>query len=518
MRLAVTIVLLMISLSCLIKAQEVGNAGDFLMSRGSDSGSIDDITPVVEDINADSIASYISVLEQFGTRFELHQNRQDVSDWIYNKFMEFGFTDVSVDSFDAFVSYPYNPPAIDTTLKQYNVLCTIPGYGAPDELFILCAHYDSYNSSSDPFLSAPGADDNASGVAALLEIARVLKLNNKQPKRTIIFAALAGEELMLTSHSGSKHYAQQLSDQQADVQLVINHDMIGFTYYPLDQSTVNINRNAKSHHFAQLSIFAVEEYTTINAAHTDYCGADLGPFHNAGYYGVYFEESNFNPNYHSNLDLLNNMDIPFCTEVIKGSCALTIWSSSMPHQVAGINVSAAEDINGTLHFSWNANTDFDLDGYVVYVSTDNGATFDEYTTTDTSYVVNGITNFNIIKYAVAARSTDGYESFAQTFTFTPSDVNDGYGTETAAGFQLHQNYPNPFNPSTSISYEIPYSAKVSLTLYDAMGQKTADLVNEYQSAGSYEVSFNAAGLSSGIYYYQLIAGEYTAQRKMILLK
>jgi|GEM_PF-3626032 len=85
-------------------------------------------------------------------------------------------------------------------------------------------------------------------------------------------------------------------------------------------------------------------------------------------------------------------------------------------------------------------------------------------------------------------------------------------------FSLSQNYPNPFNPSTVISYQLPVSGLVTLKVYDILGNEIAALVNEYRSAGNYEITFDAAGLSSSVYVYQLIAGIYIQTRKMVILK
>ncbi len=88
-----------------------------------------------------------------------------------------------------------------------------------------------------------------------------------------------------------------------------------------------------------------------------------------------------------------------------------------------------------------------------------------------------------------------------------------------------QNYPNPFNPSTKIRYTVPSvtlsgveGSFVTLKVYDILGTEIATIVNEEKPAGSYEVNFNAAGLSSGIYFYTLQAGNYVETKKMILLK
>jgi len=85
-------------------------------------------------------------------------------------------------------------------------------------------------------------------------------------------------------------------------------------------------------------------------------------------------------------------------------------------------------------------------------------------------------------------------------------------------YSLNQNYPNPFNSSTIISYSIPKREHVSLNVYDIKGRKLETLVNKTQPAGSYEVNFDASNYTSGVYLYQLKAGEFVETGKMLLLK
>ena len=85
-------------------------------------------------------------------------------------------------------------------------------------------------------------------------------------------------------------------------------------------------------------------------------------------------------------------------------------------------------------------------------------------------------------------------------------------------FSLEQNYPNPFNPSTKISWQSPVSSHQTLKIYDVLGNEVATLVNEYKTAGNYEVIFDAKGLSSGIYFYKIQAGSLVETKKMILIK
>ena len=85
-------------------------------------------------------------------------------------------------------------------------------------------------------------------------------------------------------------------------------------------------------------------------------------------------------------------------------------------------------------------------------------------------------------------------------------------------FQLNQNYPNPFNPSTIISYQLPMSSNVQLTIFDNLGRKISTLVNAEQTSGSYNVKFDGSALASGIYFYELRAGDYIQRKSMMLIK
>jgi hypothetical protein len=85
-------------------------------------------------------------------------------------------------------------------------------------------------------------------------------------------------------------------------------------------------------------------------------------------------------------------------------------------------------------------------------------------------------------------------------------------------FGLSQNYPNPFNPSTKINFSLPKSGNVEIKVYDVMGKEVAVLVNEFKSAGTYAVDFDAGNFSSGIYFYSIKSGDFTAIKKMVLVK
>jgi hypothetical protein len=85
-------------------------------------------------------------------------------------------------------------------------------------------------------------------------------------------------------------------------------------------------------------------------------------------------------------------------------------------------------------------------------------------------------------------------------------------------FELDQNYPNPFNPATIISYQLPMTNEVELSIFNVLGQKVVTLLSEKQNAGRYQIEWDATDFASGIYYYQLVAGDYREVKKMILLR
>jgi hypothetical protein len=85
-------------------------------------------------------------------------------------------------------------------------------------------------------------------------------------------------------------------------------------------------------------------------------------------------------------------------------------------------------------------------------------------------------------------------------------------------FMLKQNYPNPFNPNTNIEFQIPKTEFVTLKIYNLLGQEVATLVSDKLAAGKYKCTWNASGISSGVYIFQLIAGEFEKTRKLILMR
>ncbi len=107
---------------------------------------------------------------------------------------------------------------------------------------------------------------------------------------------------------------------------------------------------------------------------------------------------------------------------------------------------------------------------------------------------------------------------ALEYFFPGEAVFDEEDTEIPKEFILYQNYPNPFNPSTTFRYSIPNESRVIIKVYDILGKEIETLVNEEKPTGSYEITWNASKLSSGVYFYRLQAGEFISIKKMLVLK
>lgn len=128
-----------------------------------------------------------------------------------------------------------------------------------------------------------------------------------------------------------------------------------------------------------------------------------------------------------------------------------------------------------------------------------------------------------MKYEVRIQAVDAYgiqSEFSDTAIFSLADVMKA--TEVAdnipGAVSLQQNMPNPFNPSTTISYELPRESRVTLNVFNAAGQKVAELQNGMTDAGIHSVVWNAAGMPSGVYFYRLVTDGFSDSRKMMLLK
>jgi hypothetical protein len=126
-------------------------------------------------------------------------------------------------------------------------------------------------------------------------------------------------------------------------------------------------------------------------------------------------------------------------------------------------------------------------------------------------------SLNVVVFVQSTGSMTVYQS--ETIAYNELNVSEVDDKNLSLNnFSLDQNYPNPFNPSTKIKWSSPTSGYQTLKIYNVLGNEVATLVDEYKSAGEYEINFNASGLPSGIYFYTLTAGNFKESKKMTVLK
>ncbi len=128
-----------------------------------------------------------------------------------------------------------------------------------------------------------------------------------------------------------------------------------------------------------------------------------------------------------------------------------------------------------------------------------------------------------VDFLLRVQANNGHGSNYTSGIFEVTVIPDGKGKTgnhelVPVKFGLAQNYPNPFNPATSINYQLPVAANVSIVVFDVAGREVARLVERYESVGFYSVNFDASNLASGTYFYRITAGNFTQTKKMLLVK
>jgi hypothetical protein len=119
---------------------------------------------------------------------------------------------------------------------------------------------------------------------------------------------------------------------------------------------------------------------------------------------------------------------------------------------------------------------------------------------------------------LSAASTDGTVIGATRWSYLGSTGVEKVSSLSPGKFSLDQNYPNPFNPSTKFNVNVPEKSIVSVKVFDILGREVANLMNGEKTAATYVVTWDAASMPSGVYFYQLKAGTYTETKKMLLVK
>jgi len=269
------------------------------------------IQNIVNQVSGDSILSYLQQLESLGRKqpsSSYISNLENTRDWLQSKYQNYGYTDIVYHDF-TYSSY---------TLQ--NIVVTKTGTVQPDVTLIIDGHYDT--------IGGPGVNDNGSGVAVILEVARLLA--NIDCEYTIKFINFSAEEQGLI---GSNAYVNNVViPQSMNILLVFNIDEVGGIAGQTN-NTITCERdegspagnNAASSAYTDTLATLTQEYSSLSTQIAHAYGSDYMPFEEAGYVITGYYETNESPYPHGSNDILANMDPPYVTEITKGATAAALY-------------------------------------------------------------------------------------------------------------------------------------------------------------------------------------------------
>ena len=468
-----------------------------------DQTNIDSLTFFVEELSGEVQTIINGVPYTIVSRRWNHPGNDMAANYIKQKLESYG-----LPTYDQFFG----------TGNGRNVYAVQLGTQYPNKKYIICAHYDDFTYSGTV---VPGADDNASGTAAVLEAARLFR--NYSSKYTIIYALWDEEERGLY---GSAYYAQQAAIAGDSIMGVINLDMIAYDSNSDNIAEIHTRPIANSIALKDNMLLINNLYSVglnlqiINPGATY---SDHASFWNNNFGAILLIEYDydFNPYYHTSNDKIQYFNIPYFLKMAKVSLGVTASLTELTEIVPVELLAFTASMNNSLvQLLWSTASELNNQGFEIQRSIDKP---DDFVTVG---FVNGKGNSTEINYYSFHDHPD-LNGVSQLYyrlkqvdldgTFSYSNVvNVTYDVPTA--FVLNQNYPNPFNPSTRISYFVPKESYVTLKVYDFLGREIKTLVNENKSTGSYEVVFDATDVPSGTYFYNLIANNFSETKKMIILK
>lgn len=319
------------------------------------------IQQMIESISADSLQKNVQELESYPSRFLFSDYGRDVAFYLKERMQGYGF-EVVIDSFYLEDFYYLRSVPMNSGWL-YNVLCLKRGTTAVDTSLFFGAHYDCISTNEEGFTDfehyAPGADDNASGVATLLELARVWNEYDISSRYNLRIEFYAGEELGLLGSNDRMH--KLASPWTMEVLGMINLDMVGYN----ETDTISINYYENSDEYTNKAIENTRLYTDLTPKLTDeYINAsDSWNFYIWGLKTVFLTENDFSPYYHTLQDSSKYLDFDYMKKI----CAVAFSLACDFAKVDAPQVSLPqiqEDLNGLINF-------YQTDRYLSFQTFDN---------------------------------------------------------------------------------------------------------------------------------------------------
>jgi len=292
------------------------------------------ISQLVALVSKSHLTGFISDLQNFQTRYSSTNACEMSGTYLYDAFVRMG------------IQAEYDP--FQFSSRRYatrNIIATLPGKTAPDREVIVCAHYDSYSDRAATF--APGADDNGSGTAIVLEIARILSGQSVAFDYTIKFICYSAEEWGLY---GSEHYAREAWSRGENIIAVLNMDMMAYPNDPSQNLDLVVNRNSEwlADRFSSAAL-CYEGLGTRKVIDASWKYSDQSSFWDNGYSALceIENEDTSNPYYHRTTDTLSTLNMDYATRVARATLAAVAELARPVAKVTKYRLTIAADAGGT---------------------------------------------------------------------------------------------------------------------------------------------------------------------------
>lgn len=449
--------------------------------------ALDEYLHITRRVDPDSIGAFIQHLQDYGTRYVYTREATRAGQWLLKRLWGFGYPDTLLQ-----------PVHLDgkVSIAPGNVVATKPGSTVPEFHIVVGGHYDSIVSGGGAAKGAPGADDNASGTAATIEIARLL--SGVDLDATVEFALFTAEEIGLL---GSMEYVTQLDIAGIPTEKLffINMDMIGNS--ASRPWRTRVYHDSRSEPLARLLAGVGLAYSTTTPVLFGPTGrSDHVPFWQYGYPALFIHEMDFSPVYHSINDRLEYLEMDYEAEVVKMVLGTVLHLANFvtPPQ----DVTAHQTESGDIQVEWTHSPDADLLGYKIEVIGGRGELIYETYTRDDFAVLDASILDEPATVRVRPEDVLGFGQASRGVL-----VDGGRGLVAGAT-------PNPVTGGCRFDIFVPGSGgrvDAVVKVVDAMGREVAEIHDAPLERGSNSVRWEGTlpsgeRVPAGVYFYVVKTG------------
>ena len=349
----------------------------------------EDVKRVVADASVERVYGYEKTLFDFDSKYVTQPGNKLAASYLFDTYKSFGYS-------PEYQPFQYRARGSAQTGPTANVIATLKGTVDPELVYVVSSHYDSV-------AVGPGADDDSSGTAALLETARLLASHPQAA--TIVFASFTGEEAGLL---GSREFVRRAVADKVNVVGALNNDMIGWSNdYRLDNTIRYSNQgirdaqHAAAMQFSKLITYDALYYkSTDAAAYYEAYGDIVGGI---GSYPVLG-----NPHYHQSHDLLEGINHQLITEVAKTTAATLMLLASSPSRITNLRIDSLG--KGAATVSWTPSPEKGVTGYIVASGPSSSPEARQLRVVKPPATLPGVTSGMVISVkAVNARGLEGWD-------------------------------------------------------------------------------------------------------------